>query len=1787
MSDQRHNLPRVVGPLHGRGSIRMVPTQVLRRSTGRQLATESNHSKKAYRDQKESDQEYNKEMNEENVPSSGQVHPRTVRYNERGRTNQTSSYQEKLQETTSNQSRRVKESGTIPFNRGIQAKQSKTKTLFVKFGETIQEHIDIFSYLLQRLPNGMKFTYLEQTTDEVTGNTIVVLQCPSRYDAEHLEEELEKSNDECDTKICCFNSFEEAHGLPMSTKEKNHIFLEKCTKDIMTRTELSLAAHEAKIEELTEKIMRLQQSKPKFLSLEDFAIIDQEQKAIEDKLKELQRQKVEFQNFIASVHLKFIEIQDSPTCQKPAIEIMKAFGVECNRLDKALPMYARRSDILDIVKNNQVSVIIGETGSGKSTQMAQYLYQSGHANNGMIACTQPRKIAAISVATHVASEMGTSVGDIIGYKVGMQEKKTSFTKVLFMTDHALLKECLRDRNLSSFSCIIIDEAHERSIYTDLLLGMIKSCLDVRTDLRVVVTSATIDPEVFVQYFGKCPVLSVSGRMFPVEVIWREPDSDQESFSNYIDECVKKAMDVHYNQPEGDILVFVTSPQETEICCEKFMNFTEERDGNFVCLQLHGKLQAEEQRKVFDTIIGKRKIVFATNSAETSVTIPGIRYVIDTGLAKEMSYDPKRKMNTLAVTTVAQSSANQRKGRAGRLGPGVCFRLYTEDEYDTMKANMVPEILRVNLGQAMLKLMELDIDPLEFDFVMSPSKENMESAVSELENLGAVSARRITDLGKWISKLPFDPKFGVFIHNTLSIGTGLEGIVISAACSGGPVFFRAGTTDEKEQADRKKMKFCHENGDLMTMLNVFREWSRQPEKARGPWCFDQSINGKAMKGIKEVAKEVLLTLKRELQTEVQFRFDDPDNVDHKLIKPLLKIFRGNISHYLGHPKAGYVLVTKDQRVEVHPSSSLISLGNQPEWLVFDQVMKTSRDFAMNITPVSKEMVLDGIEEGLLDLDIKEARRKRVIPIVTSYVGSKVFREVVGPRYATLRTFEEALVEKCLGSIVVVEADREIGELKIFSQIANQETLEGSLDNVLKPIKDNFLCEEREEKLGVKSTDRSVRAILRAGGCTKSLLMPDEYKVVMIHCAINKTQELEYDDVFQHFSKFGTIAKCSKYHFKKNAPSLWGQVVYQKTEDAVRAVSDTRGNPDLSARPSIRLISEQSDKFKVRIQWCRRRSRGFGFITFSSMLDADNAIRKGHILVGNSVAKVKPSKTKAANLTTEGQIHVAGLSQMVNEDVLRESFAKSLDLDPVTSITRVTVIREKVSSESEDILNIIKRRLRAEIENYVDQNSYALELRPIQRETEINFTAFVTFDKPEDGQIVCEKMDHKFVLNDQTVSAKAVLHCSLYIPKRIYEKSSDAVSLCVRELETEGVRMKTKTLRNENVVIEINTDDVETLVRARRSFQDIIKGEVIECDESVELKSLFTWEGRNKLKHIMHQTETFILADNRVMSVSIHGLQQNRQRAKQKIDEFLLEISSDTSEIVILKGEGKPPGVLKALLLKYTSDFSKLCQETGLVSVRLDQRNHRLMLFGSESTVNAAKTLIREVMGSLSPIGVKVEEDDPECITCFCPMERKDLYRIECCGHPYCKECLQLQVQTSITHREFPLKCEMEDCNTLFTWQDITSLSKMGYIKISELTDSSVGKFVQENKKKYRFCITPDCSVVYRITEIGKLFSCPECNIRLCTSCHVQFHDGITCAMFKAEGNEDQTMRSWFSENRANRKRCPNCAMPIEKNGGCNHMTCLSCKKHICWLCLDFFDECGACYGHLGKAHGSFV
>ena len=573
-------------------------------------------------------------------------------------------------------------------------------------------------------------------------------------------------------------------------------------KNMSTKVEKALKLHAEKITAVEKRLDELK-AKKTFLALDRFERITAERKSVKSKFEELNDQKMVFEAYLKSIRENLFELKNTSNLKQEIDKLRNNFALELSRLSVALPIYAKKMSIIEMVHLNQVSIIIGETGSGKSTQMLQYLHDAGFGTEGIIVCTQPRKVAALSLARRVAQEMGSSLGHLVGYQAGMQSKCGPQTRLMYVTDHVLLNECLKDPTFSKYSCIVIDEAHERSIFTDLLLGFIKRVLPHRSELRVVITSATIRPETFVNFFGgNTPVLYVSGRAFPVEVTY-EALSDEDE---YVKAASQKAMQVHADEPAGDILVFLTSPIETEKACKTVQDKSENL--NFLALELHGRLQVEDQQKVFDpTPDGKRKIIFATNCAETSVTIPGVKYVIDTGRVREVSYDPAKNMSALKLTWVTKSSAEQRKGRAGRTDCGKCFRLYTLDQYNDFRLESVPEILRVHLGQAVLKLMSLGIsDPFQFDFVDAPSKVAMISATNVLIELDAINEEGITEIGRKLAKMSIEPRLGKVALMGVQEDIAFESLIMTAiASAGGSIFFRVGSDDQKLEADKKKTR----------------------------------------------------------------------------------------------------------------------------------------------------------------------------------------------------------------------------------------------------------------------------------------------------------------------------------------------------------------------------------------------------------------------------------------------------------------------------------------------------------------------------------------------------------------------------------------------------------------------------------------------------------------------------------------------------------------------------------------------------------------------------------------------------------------------------------------------------------------------------------------------------------------------------------------------------------------------------------------------------------------------
>ncbi|RDW80841.1 ATP-dependent RNA helicase DHX8 [Coleophoma crateriformis] len=650
---------------------------------------------------------------------------------------------------------------------------------------------------------------------------------------------------------------------------------------------------------------------------------------------------------------------------------------------ESLPVYRFRSELIKAVHANQLLIVVGDTGSGKTTQLTQYLAEAGFANDGLIGCTQPRRVAAMSVAKRVAEEVGCELGQEVGYTIRFEDCTSPATKIQYMTDGMLQRQILMDPDLKRYSVIMLDEAHERTIATDVLFALLKKTLKRRPDLKVIVTSATLDADKFSAYFNECPIFSIPGRTFPVEVMYsREPESD------YLDAALVTVMQIHLTEPPGDILLFLTGQEEIDTSCEilfERMKALGPSVPELIILPVYSALPSEMQSRIFDPAPpGSRKVVIATNIAETSITIDHIYYVIDPGFVKQNAYDPKLGMDSLVVTPISQAQAKQRAGRAGRTGPGKCFRLYTEAAFQSeMLPTSIPEIQRQNLSTTILMLKAMGInDLLHFDFMDPPPTNTMLTALEELYALSALDDEGLlTRLGRKMADFPMEPALAKVLIAAVDLGCSDEILSIVAMLSMPTVFYRP--KEKQTQADQKKAKFHDPHGDHLTLLNVYNGWKQN--KFANPWCFENFIQARSMRRAKDVRDQLVKIMERYKHPIVSCGRNT-----QKVRQALCGGFFRNSARK--DPQEGYKTLIEGTPVYLHPSSALF--GKQAEWVIYHTLVLTSKEYMHCTTSIEPKWLVEAaptfFKVAPTDKLSKRKKAERIQPLYNKFAAEDDWR-----------------------------------------------------------------------------------------------------------------------------------------------------------------------------------------------------------------------------------------------------------------------------------------------------------------------------------------------------------------------------------------------------------------------------------------------------------------------------------------------------------------------------------------------------------------------------------------------------------------------------------------------------------------------------------------------------------------------------------------------------------------------------------------------------------------------------
>jgi pre-mRNA-splicing factor ATP-dependent RNA helicase DHX38/PRP16 len=605
--------------------------------------------------------------------------------------------------------------------------------------------------------------------------------------------------------------------------------------------------------------------------------------------------------------------------------------------------------------------------------LTQYLMEEGYGKLGLIGCTQPRRVAAMSVAKRVSEEVADGIieigseltkkyelGGTVGYAIRFEDCTSEDTVIKYMTDGVLLRESLNDPYLSKYSCVVMDEAHERSLNSDVLFGVLRKVVARRSDIKLIVTSATLSADTFSDYFGGVPVFRIPGRTFKVETYFSK--SVQE---DYIMAAVKQTLQIHFNSPPGDILIFMTGQEDIEGTCTMLAEKMEKLgDGSppLLVLPMYSQLPADLQAKIFEAAPkGIRKCIVSTNVAETSLTVDGIRYVIDSGYCKLKVYNPKIGMDALLVTPISKANANQRSGRAGRTGPGFCFRLFTDRQFrEELMEAAVPEIQRTNLSNVVLLLKSLGIkNLLDFQFMDPPPQENIMNSLYQLWILGALdNTGDLTEMGRRMVEFPLDPplsKMLLFAHEKERCST--EVLIIVSMLSVPSVFFRP--KDREEESDAAREKFFVPESDHLTLLNVYQRAKQY--KFDSEWCARHFIHSKGIRKAREVHAQ-LIDLMKQQKLEPVSSGGSWDVVR----KAICSAYFYNSSKIKGIGE--YINMLNGIPCSLHPSSALFGLGYTPDYVCYHELISTSKEYMSCVTAVEGEWLA---ELGPMFFSIKES------------------------------------------------------------------------------------------------------------------------------------------------------------------------------------------------------------------------------------------------------------------------------------------------------------------------------------------------------------------------------------------------------------------------------------------------------------------------------------------------------------------------------------------------------------------------------------------------------------------------------------------------------------------------------------------------------------------------------------------------------------------------------------------------------------------------------------------------
>ena len=697
----------------------------------------------------------------------------------------------------------------------------------------------------------------------------------------------------------------------------------------------------------------------------------------------------------------------------------------------------------------------------------------------------------------------------------------------------------------------------------------------------------------------------------------------------------------------------------------------------------------------------------------------------------------------------------------------------------------------------------------------------------------------------------------------------------------------------------------------------------------------------------------------------------------------------------------------------------------------------------------------------------------------------------------------------------------------------------------------------------------------GGKLKHVLMPEEYRSVML---VDVPPELVKDQVWLYCSSVGTVADVIQFT-GKIATKKWGKVTFNKPDTAKKVVEDANLLP-FRARPDTAFKIMRKPCFWTKVEWCRRplKGRGYAFITFQDPEDAI-FIKRHNLQIEGTTAMARPSKNSDDEVFIDLR-EQKGLELNVTREKLEDAVKAVFDDNIIPVITKVSIPREAIGETRQEELNELQMQLSKVIQRYCPTDDFNIQLQT-PKQFNATFRASVSFSDPEKGVEVVRCMNRQDRIRNQLINMTPDIRTTIMIRKEVYAVIDDELAKVGDEVKLKHVTVAIHVLDDGGCCVRVNSYNMTDAAYAVGKLQNIARGMSLDIPSERILKQIVSPSMKPKLMSIEKKTKTLIETDRRQSLITLYGGKNACAACKKEIEELFEELGRQSVKEIILKGEGIPVGLVKAIYVRFGIQLRELQTKTGVGHVEINLRSHVLFAWGTDKALDQMQQEITQIQQDLLQQDPSMGDGEGigDCPVCLCPVVVSDCFILDCCGHPYCKDCIASLINAAVQGKAFPIKCATDDCEQLLFIQDLTNVLKLDDMKWVELQAASLDAYMGQNPTRLRYCVTPNCPVVYRPTREGSLFTCDVCMVNICTRCHVQYHTGIDCDMFQGmKVDEDYSLKKWLGKDPRNRAACPKCKAYIEKNGGCSLVTCTQCRTCICWWCKGTFRTADEVYAH---------